>query len=261
VWSLPVASFVPDVLEGCPPLTVQFTETSLLGDSIIQNYGWNFGNGKYSSLSVPTTTYPTAGNYTVTLSITDANGCSDDTTRTDLIRVFDQPIANFSSLPENPSEYMPEVQFLDRSWFANQWYWTFGDSAVSTEQNPSHVFSGPGEYWIVLQITSSDGCLDSIRRKLEFKRETSIWVSSAFTPNGDNRNETFQVLGVNFSDFKMSIFDRWGQLVYITDNPVIGWDGSINGEPASEGVYVFKIGYTDASGKLKTEVGRVTLIR
>lgn len=261
VWNLPVVSLVPDILEGCPPLSVQFNENVLPGDAPIQTYLWNFGDGKFASQANPINTYTYAGYFSVSLSVTDGNGCVDDTSLINLIHVFDQPIADFTSMPENPSEYIPEVQFLDRSQFANQWFWTFGDSSISADQNPFHVFQGPGEYIIMLYVTSIDGCMDSISRKLEFKRETSFWIPSGFTPNGDNKNEVFLVYGRDYTDFSMSVFNRWGQLVFSTENPLDGWDGTYQGSQATEDVYVYRINYRDALRKERTEVGRVTLIR
>jgi len=261
VWNLPVASLAPDIFEGCPPLSVQFTENVQPGDAPIQSYLWNFGNGTTASQANPFTTYADAGFYSVTLSVTDGNGCVDDTSMVNLIHVFDQPIADFSSMPENPSEFISEVQFLDRSQFANQWFWTFGDSSVSSDQNPFHLFPGPGEYWITLYVTSIDGCKDSTSRRLEFKNETSFWIPSGFTPNGDNKNEMFFVYGRDYTDFRMSVFNRWGQLVFSTENPLEGWDGTYQDSPASEDVYVYKINYRDALKKERTEVGRVSLIR
>lgn len=261
VWVLPTAALVPDVVEGCPPLNVRFNETVQPGGASIQTYQWEFGNGATSLQSDPSTTYPISGYFSVALTVTDANGCSDDTAMTNLIHVFDQPVADFVTSPENPSEYIPEVLFLDRSQFAAQWFWSFGDSTVSFTQNPFHVFPGPGEYWITLAVTGPDGCTDTISRKLEFNPETSLWVPSAFSPNGDNKNEVFQVQGQFFNDFRMEIFDRWGQLVFSTNDPLSGWDGTYENAPAIEDVYVVKIVYRDTVNKERVAVVRVTLLR
>ncbi|MFM7024042.1 MAG: T9SS type B sorting domain-containing protein [Flavobacteriales bacterium] len=93
---------------------------------------------------------------------------------------------------------------------------------------------------------------------------TTFFVPNSFTPNSDNRNDVFRVEGLYMNDFELLIFDRWGQLIYKSNDPSAGWDGTVNGKAVQQDVYVWKVNYKinmDTGKKqAKEKIGHVTVI-
>jgi gliding motility-associated-like protein len=101
----------------------------------------------------------------------------------------------------------------------------------------------------------------------------TLYIPNCFTPNEDNVNELFLAKGTGVATFDMSIFDRWGNLLFTSDNINNGWDGRIQGghyplkkdgsEVAQEDVYVWKVDYTTQCfpNQVKNEMGRVSIVK
>ncbi len=158
----PVADFDGGPRVGCAPLTVNFTDRST-GDYTIVSHEWDFGDGGTSTAQNPTYTYGSDGTYTVSLVITDANGCTDTLTRTNYIRM-NSPVADFTV---NQSQICPGtvVQFNDATipdTTIVSWAWTFGDGGKATGPNPTHMYTDPGVYAVTLTITNALGCTDQV---------------------------------------------------------------------------------------------------
>ncbi|HRH38260.1 MAG TPA: gliding motility-associated C-terminal domain-containing protein, partial [Flavobacteriales bacterium] len=92
-----------------------------------------------------------------------------------------------------------------------------------------------------------------------------VYVPNTFTPNGDDRNEFFQVsFHGPYRDFSFYIFDRWGERIFSSDTPDAKWDGTVNGQPVPDGVYVWKVRYhstTDLGARAKELIGHVNVLR
>jgi gliding motility-associated-like protein len=88
-----------------------------------------------------------------------------------------------------------------------------------------------------------------------------LWTPNAFTPNGDNKNERFYPVWISASKIRFSIFNRWGTPVFVSEELGKGWDGTLNGADAPEGVYVFRIEATDLCEKQSTYTGKFFLVR
>ena len=157
----PVTNFSATPTSGCGPLTVTFTDQSTNTPTF---WSWDFGNGQTSSLQNPAVTYPTAGNYTVTLIARNASG-ADVMRKTNYITVFPFPQASFtanSGLACAPAN----IQFTDNSTPGQgaivSWNWSLGDGSTSTQQNPSHTYTQPGYYSVALTVQNSSGCSNSV---------------------------------------------------------------------------------------------------
>lgn len=162
----PTAAFTADPTSGTAPLTVQFTDTSTAGTSAITARTWEFGDGESSTDANPSHTYTTEGNYSVTLTVTTADG-TDAETRTNLISVTltndTPPTASFTASPTSGNGPLT-VQFTDTSAAGSNaitdWLWTFGDGETSTQQNPSHTYADAGTYSVTLAVTTPLGTDD-----------------------------------------------------------------------------------------------------
>ncbi|MFA5613262.1 MAG: PKD domain-containing protein [Methanoculleus sp.] len=149
----PVADFTATPTEGNAPLAVQFTDESA-GD--VTAWHWDFGDGNTSADQNPGHTYVTPGIYTVNLTV--SNAYSEDTeTRTNYITVLEPPAADFSATPTEGNAPLT-VQFTDESaGNVTAWAWDFGDGNTSFEQNPNHIYEGPGTYTVVLNASNAYG--------------------------------------------------------------------------------------------------------
>ncbi|MGZ8558430.1 MAG: PKD domain-containing protein [Chitinophagaceae bacterium] len=153
----PVANFKANILIGCAPLTVTFTDQST-GDPT--SWGWEFSNGTLSNLKNPVVVFSTPGTYSAKLVVRNENGI-DQIEKTDYITVSASPTANFSA--NITLGCVPvSVKFTDLSSSASGsivgWEWNFGDGGTSTLQNPSHSYSNTGFYTVTLTVTSNSGC-------------------------------------------------------------------------------------------------------
>ena len=150
----PVAGFNGDPTTGEAPLEVQFTDASS-GD--VDTWEWDFGDGDTSTEQNPLHTYTSAGDYTVSLTVTGDGGSSTET-KIDFINVTEPaPTAEFSATPTT-GEAPLEVQFTDESaGSVNSWEWDFGDGNTSTEQNPVNTYLSPGNFTVSLTATGEGG--------------------------------------------------------------------------------------------------------
>ena len=88
----------------------------------------------------------------------------------------------------------------------------------------------------------------------------SIYIPNSFTPNGDGMNDTFGIYGEAVKDFKMQVFNRWGQIVFETNNFNNRWDGTFEGNHVPQGSYVYRVSATGIAGKSSSRDGTVNII-
>ncbi len=176
----PVVNFSANVISGCAPLIVNFTDNSTNSPT---SWNWDLGNGTITNVQNPTTSYLNPGTYTVTLTATNASG-SGTVTKTAYITVNALPDVNFTT--NDTLGCAPyTVSFTDLSTAGSgnisSWEWNFGDGGTSTLQNPTHVYINQGTYGIFLKVTNSLGC-----SRIFFKSQYVVvggTLSAAFTPN------------------------------------------------------------------------------
>ncbi|MGZ4076420.1 MAG: DUF7948 domain-containing protein [Bacteroidia bacterium] len=262
----PVVTFSQNINQGCSPLLVNFTDATVVnpGDTIT-SWSWVFGDGNISSLQNPSNIYAIAGSYNVTLTITTNLGCTATTTVTNAVNIFPNPTAAFTTQESVINISDPTVHFIDQSVYTiNSWMWSFGDGDSSLIQNPEHVFPDPGAYNVVLTVTNQYGCIDSTHRTIDVLDEFTFYIPDSFTPNGDGMNDTFQGYGLNIGTYEMLIFDRWGELIFQTNDYKRPWNGTAKRSSAivQEDVYVYKIALDESStGKHHEYIGRVTVVK
>lgn len=142
--------------------------------------------------------------------------------------------------------------------------WRFGDGNFSTAVHPNNTYEEPGTYEVLLVATDAKGCQDSIMKWITIEDEHYIYVPNAFTPDGDRFNNVFYASTVNIVTFNMLIFNRWGELIFESNDPEYGWDGTYNGVRAKDGTYIYVITYQTINDDPDTEhvlKGFVTLLR
>ncbi len=259
---LPVLSITPPISSGCAPVCVNFTNTTTATGTC----NWIFGDGTISSICAPNHCFTGQGTFFSVFTLTDANGCKNSDTAQ--IIVYSVPKADFSFDPQPTTILDPVIYFHNQTvgaYITNN-SWTFGDPLHSTSAltNPSHTYLNTGSYSVQLVVTSNYGCKDSTTKIVIIGEDYFIYVPNAFSPNGDGINETFFAKGEGIKDFKMYIFDRWGNQVFYSEDIFIGWDGTYQAkgtDVVQEDVYVWKIELKNFKGESKTLKGIVSLLK
>ena len=249
----------PDVAVGCTPLITTIENRSQPVDSTYQLY-WEFGDGSTDSGLAPSHIYHNSGNYNVYLSITSPFGCFVDTVFENLIFADLPPKANFSWTLSDDPEKFTTFQFVDASERALGWNWIFDTlSLPDIRQEPNHVFPDTGYHKVTLIVEDQYGCFDTLTHLVDVVAPQTYFLPNAFTPNGDGLNDEFIGVGLTeyLQNFEMEIFDRWGSLVFSSQDVQKGWDG----RNAPAGVYMYKVRYR-VPREEKTEIlGEVVLVR
>ena len=250
---------------GCSPVTIDFNSTSVVSIGSITSWDWNFGNGMNSNVENPNQTYLNEEGitYPIQLIVTSDLGCTDDTTVFMQINAYPQVVAEFSYFP-NTVLFGEDIYFENLSTNATSWQWDFGDGVNSIEESPAHSYLTIGTYSITLIASNEFGCNDTISYQLEVSSETLLFVPNTFTPDGDefNQNWVVQISEIDIYDFRITLFNRWGELIWESFDPEVGWDGTINGAAVQDGVYTWKIEVgTKFTGKREIFTGHVNVIR
>lgn len=164
VLSSPIVAFTTPDTAGCPPLTVNFTNTTNPVTPGAATYNWSFGDGNVSTAQSPTHIYIASGIYSVTLTATNSGGCTQSFTKTNFIHVFAPPVADFNvpavdvCLPPATANFTTTVNGTA----PYTYNWDFGDLTTGTGNNPSHVYGATGSYIVTLIVTDANGCKDTV---------------------------------------------------------------------------------------------------
>ncbi len=253
----PTAAFSPLILEGCVPLTVPFSNQSTGNDN---TYLWTFSDNSTDTITSSVHVFTTPGTYSVELLAQSAEGCTDYISYSDLITVFPLPQSAFIPSPERTNILEPMIQFINSTPGINQYYWEFGDGDSSILTNPDHLYKEIGTYTVTLFVSNIYGCRDSITALVSIEDDLTFYIPNAFSPNGDGRNDTFSGFGTRLKSYHMDILDRWGLVIYSTDNINEPWDGKIKNSAQAD-VYLYKILVTDFQDKSHQYTGHVSVIR
>ena len=263
IFELPIAGFTafPET-EGCEPFTVTFIDSSSIPyPYYIASRSWGFRNGSVSDQIQPTFVYDIAGVYDVDLTVESNKGCLDSILAMDYITVHPNPEAGFSFSPVEISVFFSDVTFLDLSNGAITWDWSFGDGQFSTERNPTHFYPDTGDFRVIQIVSNEFQCKDTAETILVVWPQPTFYIPNAFSPNNDGINETFFGQGYGIKELAMKIFNRWGEELFVANDLNTGWDGTYNGQPVEQGVYVYLITTISVEGEYKKHVGHVTLER
>jgi len=265
ITAVPTASFVASPLAGCTPVTTTFVNT---GSSLGTTCLWDFGDGSTSTQCETTDhTFVQAGCYDITLTVSEA-GCSSQFTAPQLVCVDPLPIAAYSIAPNPVLITAPFALFTSNSVGASEFEWTFEGGQPATSAQPvvrvDYTGLDPNEFDVCLRVTNDAGCADSACTTIFLRDELRVHVPNTFTPDGDGINELFLpvLVGNSTEDFRLSIFNRWGELIYETTNTESGWDGTMGGTKVQDGAYVWKLVVKASIGvEIREITGHVNVLR
>ena len=189
-------------------------------------------------------------------------------TITNFIQVDNYPIAAFEASSDLFTEPNQTLYFMNNSLGASSYYWDFGDGGNSTEEGPAHLFNDNQQgFEIILTAISNLGCQDTSHVFIGFDPGLVYYIPNTFTPDGDMYNQTFNPIftsGIDNYHYNFYVYNRWGEIIFESQDPSIGWDGSFGteGKDCEEGVYTYQILIKIPNfDERKMIVGQVNLIR
>ncbi|WP_241559201.1 gliding motility-associated C-terminal domain-containing protein [Chitinophaga barathri] len=241
---------------SCAPFIANFDNISKGGVT----FNWDFGDGTTSTDPYPTHTYSIPGRYPVRLEAFDPNTCNQRHDTTIFITVMPPPTAQFTYQPNKPVENTPHM-FTNQSTGATHYRWDFGDGNTSTEVNPTYQYLRTGTYDVCLIAFTEFGCTDTTCQQVSAIVNPLYDVPTAFSPNGDGVNDIWEIKGFGIVHYDMKVFNRWGQLVFQSNDQKLGWNGRFNGTVQPLDAYAFVLNIEFSDGNKVTKTGNVTLLR
>lgn len=235
------------------PVTFTATETSSIG---IVSWHWNTGDGSGWITGNPVThTYTTNGNYPVKMYGISTEGCSTDTVPGTIIIYGTDAFAGNDII----AAANQPIQLNATGGLSYQWTPSAGLNA-SNIPNPVAINSTDRTYY--LRVFTPEGCESFDTINIKIYKGPEIYVPTAFTPNGDGRNDLLKPIAVGITVFEyFVIYNRYGQVVYKSSDPNAGWDGRVKGMEQQTGNFVWMVSGTDFRGNKIYRKGSVLLIR
>ncbi|MBA4239321.1 MAG: hypothetical protein C0448_01245 [Sphingobacteriaceae bacterium] len=269
----PVINIISDTIKGCAPSIINFSDSSITGNSLdpITSWSWDFGDGIISTSQNPSHVFNNAGTYTVNLTVTTDAGCTANSSSNPIIiNAYSAPVANFST---NMIDFDIPYDVLHCTNLSNggiTYEWSFGDGSFSNDINPSYLYNSIGQHQIQLVVSNQYGCKDTA--VAEIVTHSDVIFPNAFTPNPDGSsggsytissldNDVFFPYTSGVIDFKLQIYDRWGELIFESTDVKTGWDGYYRGKLCQMGVYVWKAYVKLNDSRIFKKTGDVTLLR
>ncbi len=264
VNAMPVVQISTQQSTGCAPFTTSIIDESMPSGSVI----WNFGDGSANSNQPDsvTHTFNSAGCYDITVTSISQAGCSTTTSFPSFICALPNADAQFSV--NNPVHGLmnPEFHTFNTSSNASVYSWDFGDGATSNLFNPSHTYTeDAGNYIITLVANNAGNCPDTARLSVTIQEELVYYVPNTFTPDGDEFNNVFAPVftsGFDPYNYTLTIYNRWGETLFESNDTQYGWDGTYNGELCTAGIYTWTVRFkSSGNDKKNTKTGHVQLLR
>ncbi|MBL4710878.1 MAG: PKD domain-containing protein [Flavobacteriales bacterium] len=248
--------------EGCPPLTVQFSDSSFAGGNI--EYFWDFNDGGLSNDQNPTNTYLDTGEYTVGLLIITSGRCKDTLNKLsgESIRVLPEPSAqiNASDSALTLKEALFNFNNAGSEFVASSKYLINGNE-VGQSEVLDYQFTDTGHFQVSYIATNSFGCSDTSSAEVFVFDEFQFIIPNVFTPNGDEVNDQFKMLSCGVYDYQIRIFNRYGDELFHSNSLNINWEGRVAGKLANSGTFFYTIRIKDFKGKFLDYNGSVLLLR
>ncbi len=269
----PIADF-RDSAAGCEPLEVQFFSES----EYARTFEWDFGDGNTSNAEHPNHIYNSEGDYTVTLRVRGYGpNLQDVEVKANYIQVYKSPRAGFFANKDEVFIPADPIVFSNTSFDADSYKWLFGNGDSSNVESPTYFYKEEGEFQVTLIASSGEGCVDTFLLPTLVKGtlEGSLKVPNAFTPNknsaGEGRvnplagrgelNDVFYAKVNGVVKYELNIFNKWGELLFVSEDINYGWNGYYRGELCQQDVYVWKVKAELVDGREIVKVGDLMLLR
>ncbi|PZE17379.1 hypothetical protein DNU06_08900 [Putridiphycobacter roseus] len=256
--------------ENCTYDNTKFIQSSSTSNnSVINSYSWNFGDNSYSNVPNPKHQYKQANSYDVSLTVTTDNYCSDTVKKINFVTIHPTPNADFTFSPNPVSDLNPVIYLNDISTPAPDfWRWEHNHTIFSDQKNNTLKLNqfDSGNHPITLYVYTKFGCGDTIQKTVLVKETEFLYIPNAFTPEGNKgiNNDFSPVFTDGFDpvNYHFIIFNKWGEILFESYDPNVGWDGYYNGKLCKLGAYIWQMNYqNDLNAAEQIKTGHVSLIR
>ena len=258
-----LTSFDVDIFptEGCVPLSVTFMDAA---PPEPMDYSWEFGDGYESLIDVPVHVYDVVGTFDIQVTATSLGNCPATITFPieEAVTVYPLPQAGFDVEPNVVELLTPNVTVTSSADANTVVNYYFSDGGSLSSANGEYAFSDGGTFDIIQTVISPQGCIATAEGEVVVNG-TIFYAPSGFTPDGDYLNDVWMPVALGVTSYQMEVRNRWGELLWSTDDPSMPWLGqsSGGGHYAPHGVYVWQVTYRDQLGFPVMKQGTVSLLR
>ncbi len=260
----PFPSFTPTQMSSCErPFVVNFGGSSPLP---AVNCVWDFGIAGQQSgnCDFAQATFEYVGFYGVTFTVQYQNGCSNFIHLDSVVQVYPVPTAQFFSSPTQPV-VETDVLFFNTSQQAENYMWYLvPNEPPILAQDLTYNFANSGVYDITLVAINEYGCTDTTKQTMEVTNPIILYVPNTFTPDGDQYNNEFKPIlagGYDPYNYELTIFNRWGEVLFVSQNASVGWSGTYGGHLVQQGTYIWQIEVKNEKGIRERHRGFFNLLK
>ncbi|HRQ50134.1 MAG TPA: PKD domain-containing protein, partial [Agriterribacter sp.] len=246
---------MPEATDACKDEPVLFVATNSNPALPVQSWHWDPGDGTSADEASFTHAYSNGGTYLAAVYALGPGGCPSDTLRQEVTIFATHAFAGNDTIAAAGQPIQLQASGGD--------YFTWSPSSGLSDANSSSpVATVQQDAAYTVTATSDAGCPSTDTLFIKAYEGPEFYVPNAFTPNGDGRNDVFRFTAVGMTAIHyFKIFNRYGQLVYSSTDPSLGWDGNCNGKPQTTDTYVWMIEGKDYLGNSVKRKGTVTLMR
>jgi gliding motility-associated-like protein len=273
-------SYVVQVIDNCGSISYDTVTYTILSPPLIVNTSPNIELCPGDSAFISATASGGYGNYhfvwthngdtsqgiwvkpnsTFSYNVVVSDDCQTFTVSAFVVVTIVKPEADFIPISENLIEGLP-ISFYNLTTNGYTYQWYFGDGDQSTLINPNNIYDTAGTYYITLVAWDAKGCVDTITKPITILEEFYIYIPNAFIPDQDRINNFFSGSFIGVKWIKMEIFNRWGELIYFSEDQNFKWDGTHQGKAVPDGVYTWKLTYKPNRSMKELMTGHINVLR
>ena len=263
VHPLPEIEFTSDFTNGCSPLCVNFENTLTISSGTVDFYEMDVEADQNFSNEPASYCYPDSGSFDVNIYAISNEGCRKDSLTENYINVYPTPEPEIYIDSHLKDIYDPIFDFTSLTEYADSVFWSLGNGDSTFDEMFTYNYADTGTFDITLVGWNVYGCADSTFDQVRVDPVYSIYIPTAFSPNGDGVNDTWLPISYAVDEYELLIYDRWGEKIFTSYDPQEAWNGRKKGirEIAQVDVYVYKIVLVDDLGMEHKYVGQITLVR
>lgn len=248
--------------EGCPTLDVGFVANVHADSQVL--YHWELGDGTSVEYPAFNHTYINSGYYDVAVTVQSTSGCIETVTRLfkDTVFVYPVPFARFVIDPQRVNITNSLISVRDSSIGAVSCYYTLSDGSIYNDFDFKHQWSEAGRQTIIQHVMNEYGCKDEQMGEV-IVEGFNFYAPNAFTPDNDGVNDVWMPKTIGLNDYHIQVFDRWGEIVFESQNPQEPWIGNFRGNDyfVSNGIYQYVAKFRDKLDFPFEVQGHITVIR
>ncbi|MCB0819110.1 MAG: gliding motility-associated C-terminal domain-containing protein [Bacteroidetes bacterium] len=257
VHPTPVPVITASTNRDCLPVEISFDfTTNGIGPF---SYLWRLSNGTTSTEANPVFEFDRAGLYDVTLTLTDVIGCTAQLSEKDFIEILPRAIPALTIYPRVTTDNEPTIMLVSQTFNADSVHWNLGPLGEYVGDTLFITLPDTGVFPLEYTVSTEAGCEVILKDEMRMVEDFTVYIPNGFSPNDDEKNDVFIPVtrGMDAEYYQFAVFNRWGQEIFSTSDPLKGWDG----KDAQIDTYIYKVQARGVLGEDKEFTGSVTLIR